>query len=68
MRGIIRFSKIILTYLTGILSGIFIIKGIETFMVRKGTVGGEILILPLFIMLIVLGYWIGQEINDFREN
>lgn len=56
--------KILISYITGILSGIFIFIGIQVFLSRDGSVGGEILILPLFIMLITIGYWMAQEFME----
>ncbi|EYE88291.1 hypothetical protein Q428_08810 [Fervidicella metallireducens AeB] len=53
--------KILVAFIVGIFSGMFLFMGVNVFMQRDGSFGGEILILPLFIMLIAIGYWIAQE-------
>jgi len=59
---------IILIFITGLLSGVFIYAGIVEFSQREGWhVGGETLILPLMILLIYFGWSIGTETNK-RQN
>lgn len=48
-------------YLSGIMSGILFIKGLEIFLNRKGLPGGEVLIIPLIVMLFALGVDVGKE-------
>lgn len=57
--------KLIISYVTGVLSGMFIFMGIVTFMNREGTVGGEIFILPLMAMLVLLGYWLRKDLVEY---
>lgn len=61
-----KYFKMLISYITGVMSGMFIFMGIAIFMGRDGTVGGEVLILPLFVMLIAIGYWFKQERMEWK--
>jgi hypothetical protein len=59
--------KSILGYSTSLLSGIIFAQGWQVFSQRPGYPGGEVLILPLFILLIVFGWQIGRD-HGYRRS
>lgn len=59
--------KSILGYGTGVLSGIMFAQGWQVFSQRTGYPGGEVLILPLFILLIAFGWQIGRDYGYRRS-
>lgn len=46
-------------FLTGICAGVILFECMDGLLKRKGTVGGEVLILPLMAGLFFGGIWIG---------
>lgn len=55
--------KSILGYISGVLSGLIVSYGFTAFSERQGTVGGEVLIIPLIILLFTYGITVGKEIG-----
>jgi len=53
--------KSFIGYIAGILSGMMILQGLIVVSGRNGTVGGEILIIPLIIILFFFGWDMGKE-------
>ena len=47
--------RYILIYLAGGMSFLFLERGVEVFLKRPGMFGGEILILPLMVLLFLMG-------------
>lgn len=56
-----KFVKVVIGYIAGIFSGMMIFQGFVVLLGRDGTVGGEILILPLIGILLFFGWDIGKE-------
>lgn len=56
----------ILGYISGVMSGVIISCGFTAFSDRQGTVGGEVLIIPLIILLFTYGITVGKEIGYKR--
>lgn len=53
-------------YIAGILSGLLIAAGISTFFSREpGNFGGEILIMPLLVLVFVLGFCMRSSLIEF---
>ena len=50
----------VIFYITGTLSGMFVKYGFGTYVGRSGNVGGEVLIIPLMIMLIYCGFSVSK--------
>lgn len=50
----------LLAFAGGILSGLLLAYGMETWVRRDGLPGGEALILPLIVLLIYLGWQLGR--------
>lgn len=49
---------------TGILTGIGLQESIDILLLRQGTVGGEILFLPLILLLYISGFWSAKFFLD----
>lgn len=60
-----RYIKMAVIYLTGIVSGAFLHIGYAVFTERPASFGGELLILPLIVLLLYLGFTIGREAKDW---
>lgn len=52
--------RLLLAFAGGILSGLLLAYGMETWVRRDGLPGGEALILPLIVLLIYLGWQLGR--------
>lgn len=50
-----------------VMSGLLLVYGMETWAQRDGLPGGEVLILPLIILLIYLGWQLGAMWREVRE-
>lgn len=59
--------KIAIVFLTGSLSGGILSEGVHVFTQRSGSIGGEALILPLIILLLICGYNLGRESKIFQS-
>lgn len=53
--------RLLLVFAGGILSGLLLVYGMETWAQRDGLPGGEVLILPLIVLLIYLGWQLGGD-------
>jgi len=51
----------ILSFVSGILAGVVLHRSAEIFINRQETVGGEVLIVPMIIILLVFGWDMGRE-------
>ena len=58
---------LLLVFLSGVMSGLLLVYGMETWAQRDGLPGGEALILPLIILLIYLGWQLGAMWREARE-
>lgn len=59
-----KFAKVLIGYIAGVFSGMMIFQGLVVLLGRDGTFGGEILIIPLIIILIFLGWDMGKFFNS----
>lgn len=66
-RKIRQTVRLILVFLGGVMSGLLLVYGMETWTQRDGLPGGEALILPLIILLIYLGWQLGAMWREVRE-
>lgn len=66
-RKIRQTVRLILVFLGGVMSGLLLVYGMETWAQRDGLPGGEVLILPLIILLIYLGWQLGAMWREVRE-
>lgn len=60
-------ARLVLVFLSGVMSGLLLVYGMETWAQRDGLPGGEALILPLIILLIYLGWQLGAMWREVRE-
>ena len=60
-------ARLVLVFLSGVMSGLLLVYGMETWAQRDGLPGGEALILPLIILLIYLGWQLGAMWREARE-
>ena len=60
-------ARLVLVFLSGVMSGLLLVYGMETWAQRDGLPGGEALILPLTILLIYLGWQLGAMWREVRE-
>lgn len=67
LRKIGRAARLILVFLSGVMSGLLLVYGMETWAQRDGLPGGEALILPLIILLIYLGWQLGAMWREVQE-
>ena len=58
---------LLLVFLSGVMSGLLLVYGMETWAQRDGLPGGEALILPLIILLIYLGWQLGAMWREVQE-
>lgn len=56
-----RFARTLIGYIAGILSGMMIFQGLVVLLGRDGTFGGEILIIPLIVILFFFGWDMGKQ-------
>lgn len=66
-RKIRQTVRLVLVFLSGVMSGLMLVYGMETWVQRDGLPGGEALILPLIILLIYLGWQLGAMWREIRE-
>ena len=66
-RKIRQTVRLILVFLGGVMSGLLLVYGMETWAQRDGLPGGEALSLPLIILLIYLGWQLGAMWREVRE-
>lgn len=66
-RKIRQTMRLVLVFLGGVMSGLLLVYGMETWAQRDGLPGGEALILPLIILLIYLGWQLGAMWREVRE-
>ena len=59
--------KMLLGFVSGIVSGLMLAVGMTVWATRPGLPGGEALILPLIILLICFGVQLGVIGKDIRE-
>lgn len=60
-------ARLVLVFLSGVMSGLLLVYGMETWAQRDGLPSGEALILPLIILLIYLGWQLGAMWREARE-
>ena len=60
-------ARLVLVFLSGVMSGLLLAYGMEAWAQRDGLPGGEALILPLIILLIYLGWQLGAMWREARE-
>lgn len=60
-------ARLVLVFLSGVMSGLLLVYGMETWAQRDGLPGSEALILPLIILLIYLGWQLGAMWREARE-
>ena len=60
-------ARLVQVFLSGVMSGLLLVYGMETWAQRDGLPGGEALILPLIILLIYLGWQLGAMWREARE-
>ena len=60
-------ARLVLVFLSGVMSGLLLVYGMEPWAQRDGLPGGEALILPLIILLIYLGWQLGAMWREARE-
>lgn len=60
-------ARLVLVFLSGVMSGLLLVYGMETWAQRDGLPGGEALILLLIILLIYLGWQLGAMWREARE-
>lgn len=60
-------ARLVLVFLSGVMSGLLLVYGMETWAQRDGLPGDEALILPLIILLIYLGWQLGAMWREARE-
>ena len=60
-------ARLVLVFLSGVMSGLLLVYGMETWAQRDGLPGGEALTLPLIILLIYLGWQLGAMWREARE-
>ena len=63
LRKIGRAARLILVFLSGVMSGLLLVYGMETWAQRDGLPGGEALI----ILLIYLGWQLGAMWREVQE-
>lgn len=56
-----KIAKSLLGFVAGMFSGMMIFEGLVVFLGRDGAVGGEVLILPLMLLILFFGWDIGRE-------
>ena len=66
-RKIRQTVRLVLVFLSGVMSGLLLVYGMEAWAQRDGLPGGEVLILPLIILLIYLGWQLGAMWREVRE-
>lgn len=66
MKKLTTAAKLAIVFVAGTVSGIFIRLGVSVAGIAPRSPGGEVLILPLIILLIVVGYWAGAEFTRER--
>lgn len=66
-RKIRQTVRLVLVFLSGVMSGLMLVYGMETWVQRDGLPGGEVLILPLIILLIYLGWQLGAAWQEARD-
>ena len=60
-------ARLVLVFLSGVMSGLLLVYGMETWAQRDGLPGGEALILPGVLLLIYLGWQLGAMWREARE-
>ena len=66
-RKIRQTVRLVLVFLSGVMSGLLLVYGMEPWPQGDGLPGGEVLILPLIILLIYLGWQLGAMWREVRE-
>ena len=66
MKRLSKLACLVLGFAAGLLSGAFIRLGFEIIDGRPTAIGGEVLILPLIILLICLGWQLGAMWRETR--
>lgn len=64
MKIVSRAALLVLGFTAGGLSGAFVHLGFETLEGRPASAGGEVLILPLIVLLLCLGFALGRISRD----
>lgn len=67
MKRLNKLAHLILGFFAGVLSGAFIRLGFEIIDGRPAVIGGEVLILPLIVLLIYLGWQLGAAWQEARD-
>lgn len=67
MRKIHKILQLPLVFIGGLVSGLLLAHGLETWAQRDGLPGGEALILPLIILLVYLGWQMSEMWREVRE-
>jgi len=60
-------KKYIITFLCGALTWHILLLAFDTFRQRQGTIGGEVLILPLLVLTFYLGWTVKDEIENLKR-
>ena len=67
MKKVSKLLHLVLGFTTGLLAGAFIRLGFEIIHGCPAAIGGEVLILPLVILLICFGFSLGKEVRVQRN-
>lgn len=59
--------RLVLVFLGGVMSGLLLVYGMETWAQRDGLPGGETLLLPMIVLLIYLGWQLGAMWREIRD-
>lgn len=62
-----KLSRILIAFFAGALVWHFFLMSLQVLANRNGTVGGEILFLPLMALIFYLGWEVKDEINELRQ-
>lgn len=65
MKKICKIVQLPLAFVGGLVSGLLLVHGLETWAQRDGLPGGEVLILPLIFLLIYLGWQMSEMWREF---
>lgn len=63
MKKVSKLLHLVLGFSAGLLAGAFIRLGFEIIHGRPAAIGGEVLVLPLVILLVCFGFVLGKEVK-----
>lgn len=67
MKKIYKIVQLPLVFVSGLASGWLLAYGQKAWMQRDGLPGGEVLILPLIILLVYLGWQLSEMWREMKE-